>query len=136
MSSIMSFSEAAAIGIHAVLLLSINKDKVLTTKGMSETLAISDNHCAKVMQRLVRAGIVKATRGPGGGFTLNRKPEELPLITVYEAIEGKLEEKYCLFQINKCPAPKCVFHKLTSDVNHKIREHLQNCTFADLIDTK
>ena len=132
MAKIVSFSEAAAIGIHTVLLLSLHPDEVLTTKEMSETLKISENHCAKVMQRLVHEGIARATRGPGGGFTLNRPAAELTLLTVFEAIEGKLEDKYCMFQVNRCPAGQCLFHELTGTVNRTIREYLERHTFADL----
>ncbi len=132
MAHILSFSEAAAIGIHTVLLLAIDQGHALTTRSMSASLNISDHHCAKVMRRLVKAGIVKATRGPGGGFTLAHDAAALTLIQVYQVIEGELEEKHCLFQTNKCPAQKCLFHELTLDVNKTVRDYLSKTTFADL----
>ncbi|MDD3118565.1 MAG: Rrf2 family transcriptional regulator [Victivallales bacterium] len=135
MAQIVNFSEAAAIGIHAVLLLTSHRERALTTRRISERLGISDHHCAKVMQRLVHAGLVRATRGPGGGFVLAGDPAELTILMVFEAIEGKLEDRYCMFKVNKCPAGQCLFHELTAGVNRTIRSYLESHNLAELAAT-
>ncbi len=47
----------------------------------------------QIFQRLRRAGLVTGKRGPGGGYVLTRRPEEISLREVVEAIEGPLGER-------------------------------------------
>jgi Rrf2 family iron-sulfur cluster assembly transcriptional regulator len=47
----------------------------------------------QIFQRLRQAGLVTGKRGPGGGYTLTRPPEEISLRDVVEAIEGSLTER-------------------------------------------
>lgn len=44
----------------------------------------------QIFQRLRKAGLVSGKRGPGGGYVLTRRPEEINLREVLEAIEGPL----------------------------------------------
>ncbi len=46
----------------------------------------------QIFQRLRRAGLVSGKRGPGGGYVLTRRPEEINLCEVLEAIEGPLRK--------------------------------------------
>jgi Rrf2 family protein len=46
----------------------------------------------QLFQRLRRAGLVSGKRGPGGGYVLTRRPEEINLCEIVEAIEGPLRE--------------------------------------------
>jgi DNA-binding IscR family transcriptional regulator len=45
----------------------------------------------KVLQRLAQVGFLSSTRGPNGGFVLRKKPADINLLQIYEAIEGKLQ---------------------------------------------
>lgn len=47
----------------------------------------------QIFQRLRRADLVRGKRGPGGGYVLSRKPEEISLREVVEAVEGPLGER-------------------------------------------
>lgn len=46
----------------------------------------------QIFQRLRKAGLVSGKRGPGGGYVLTRRPEQINLYQVLEAIEGPLSE--------------------------------------------
>lgn len=132
MSQILAVSEAASIVMHAIILLAIAKAS-RSTHELAESLKVSENHCSKVMQRLTKAGLVTASRGPKGGFSLSRPPEEITLAEIYESIEGPLCPKHCLFKVQKCPASKCLFHNLTAEINRKVEDFLRNNSVADLI---
>ena len=47
----------------------------------------------QIFQRLRRAGLVSGKRGPGGGYVLTRRPDEINLREVVEAIEGPFGER-------------------------------------------
>ena len=67
MKSILRISDAASLGIHACALIAENGKKKINVSVMADQLKASKAHLAKVMQRLVKSGIVSSTRGPLGG---------------------------------------------------------------------
>jgi Rrf2 family protein len=59
---------------------------------ISERQAIPARYLEQIFQRLRRAGLIRSKRGPGGGYTLARAPEEISLREIIEALEGPLSE--------------------------------------------
>lgn len=55
---------------------------------LSKRLSVSDSYLKKVMRSLVISGLVDSEAGKDGGFRLNRTPEEITMLHIYEAIEG------------------------------------------------
>jgi len=59
---------------------------------ISERQAIPARYLEQIFQRLRRAGLIQSKRGPGGGYTLSRAPEEISLREIIESLEGPLSE--------------------------------------------
>src|SRR5260370_21822802 len=55
---------------------------------------------AKVLQRLVRVGLLASTQGTRGGYTLGRSPAEISVVDVIEAIDGKVTVPACSTEKN------------------------------------
>jgi len=59
---------------------------------MADTIAKEYNipfaYLIKVLQYMVRKGILNSKRGPHGGFVLGRKPEKITLFEIIEALDG------------------------------------------------
>ncbi len=51
---------------------------------------IPARYLEQIFQRLRRAGLVHSKRGPGGGYTLRRQPEEITLADVALAVDGQV----------------------------------------------
>ena len=134
MAQMVRTSEAAAIGLHAALLLAASPGRCLSAAEIAERLDVSVNHCSKVLQRLTRAGMVRAVRGPRGGFRLARPAEEIGLLEVYEAIDGPLEDTTCLFSQPHCRMGECILSGMFDEVNRVIRSYLSPATLADVLD--
>jgi Rrf2 family protein len=115
MSNLLSLSEAATIGLHSMALIAMSKEK-LNVNQISETIGSSKHHVAKVMQRLAKENFVASNRGPTGGFILKKRPEEITLLDIYEAIEGKLETQSCPGNKEECPFTSCIM----GDVSNKL----------------
>ncbi|HKE10211.1 MAG TPA: Rrf2 family transcriptional regulator [Myxococcota bacterium] len=58
---------------------------------ISERQGIPARYLEQIFQRLRRARLVSSKRGPGGGYTLARRPAEITLRDVAEAVEGPLD---------------------------------------------
>ncbi|PKP03923.1 MAG: Rrf2 family transcriptional regulator [Bacteroidetes bacterium HGW-Bacteroidetes-6] len=132
MSKPIQISEAATIGIHALVLISNSENNFMNVNVIAERTGSSKNHIAKVMQNLVKADFVTSVRGPAGGFSLSKDPNEITLLDVFESIEGKISMRACPFEKAICPFEKClmggVFHKLTDE----LVDYLKSNTLADM----
>lgn len=132
MGSLFNLTERAAIGIHAVILIARNQGG-MTAKAVAESLNVSQDHTVKVLNRLSRSGILRAVRGPNGGFSLKVLPENLTLLNVYESIDGPLQRTGCLFREMKCGPDECLFGGLITAVNDLTRLHFESQTIAELM---
>jgi len=120
---VFKVSEAASLALHTAAFLAGRPGEVVTTGEVASALDVSENHLSKVLQRLAKAGLVRSTRGPRGGFMLSRSPDDLTLLEVYEAIEGPLGTTNCLFGRPVCDG-ECILGDLLTDVNAQIRAYL------------
>lgn len=124
MAGVLNFSEAAALALHSVELLAGNAGNPMTAGELAGVLQCSPSHLAKVMQRLVRAGIVASSRGPGGGFRLGARAAQSSLLDVYEAIDGKIAEAQCMLGHCRCTIAGCWYGKFAADVGRRVRAGL------------
>ena len=122
MKTLLNISDAAAIGLHCSVMLAQKKRE--RCGEMAGRFGISAAHVSKVMQRLVKAGIVKSLRGPCGGFELARPPEKIKLGEVFAAIEGKTPKTRCLFGHARCPAERCVIYGFITGLNREFERLL------------
>ena len=129
----LKFSDATVLGLHALIYLAANDDRKISTKEIADIHNASEAHLAKVMQRLVKSGLVHSVRGPGGGFTLGRPSEDISLREVYELFEGKPPMTACLFDQPVCPSQACLFHDLLSEVNELMERYFYAMTINDAV---
>jgi Rrf2 family protein len=133
MSNIFNISEAASLAMHAMTFMASQKEcGPVTSKEMASTMNVSENHLSKVMQRLVKAGLADAHRGPKGGVNLARDSKDITLLEVYEAIEGKLVTLPCLLKTTLCRPGDCIFGDLLYSVNTKIKSYLAATRLSDI----
>ena len=133
MSSVFNLSEASSIAIHSMVMVASTSGKVNVNK-ISEKLNFSKHHVAKVMQRLVKVNIVTSNRGPSGGFELARPAEEIDLLEVYEAIEGKMVSHDCPLNYDSCAFEKCLLGDIAHDMNKNFKEYLSSHTLQYYLD--
>ena len=124
MACALKISEAASLAMHAMGLLAMEPDRSRSVRAIAGRLGLSEAHLSKVLQRLVKAGLLRSNRGPRGGFRLTREPEQISLLEVFEAIEGPVEPTDCLLSLPLCDGSGCILGKILVDVNHLLLEYL------------
>jgi Rrf2 family protein len=135
MPGIVKLSEAASIALHAMTLLASDADRHVTVRDLASRLPVSEAHLAKVMQRLVKAGLVASVRGPGGGFALREDPSATTLLQIYEAIEGKLELSECMFPDRPEACSTCILDDALAEANRIVHARLARTRLAQLTST-
>jgi Rrf2 family nitric oxide-sensitive transcriptional repressor len=132
MARLLHISDRASLAVHLMLVLALEPGRWRTTPEVARALGVSENHLAKVRQRLARAGLLEAARGPAGGARLATAPEAVALLDVIEAVEGPLTEPTCLLGTPVCGKKRCLLGPLTADLHGRAAAFLSTTTLADL----
>ncbi len=88
----------------------------------------------KLLQRLCRAGLVRATVGKQGGYALARPPEQISVRELLEALEGDLAPVSCLAPGHQCDLTNgCTTRRIWARIDQKIQEALDSISLKDLL---
>ena len=129
MKSVLNISEAYSLALHAMAMVAADGGTApVTAHGIASKLGVSEAHLSKVLQRLAKDGILRSSRGPGGGFSLNRPAHEISLMDIFEGVEGPLRLDNCLIGTQICGGKSCVFDDLIDKVNGQFKDYLENTT--------
>jgi Rrf2 family protein len=132
MPKVINFSDAASIGIHSAILIA-KTDKPMNAIQLSEKLGHSKFNIGKVLQRLVKDGILNSFRGPAGGFSLKKKPEDILIYDIYRSIEGEVQYGECPHEHHICPLDKCIRDTIIKQLTTDFVNHLKENTLQDFI---
>jgi len=127
----------ADYAVRCVLYLSRKPGKVSSVKEITEPMQIPQSFLAKILQRLVKAGIVQSVRGAGGGFRLARKPEDITLYEVIKATSGPLFINACVVDERACQlSSTCSVHPLWIEIKEEMERKLEKQNFKTLASKK
>jgi Rrf2 family protein len=118
----MLFSTVCEYALRALTHLAVyGKNRPLQVKEIAEAEEIPRHFLAKILNQLTYKGLVKATRGPGGGFRLTRPPAEILVKDVVDSIDGfEAIRQRCVLGLDECnDAQPCPMHETWSG----FREH-------------
>ena len=88
---------------------------------------------AKVLQRLVRGGLLASQQGTRGGYQLARRPIQISVADVIQAIDGPVTVTACSTDDGQCEQfSKCNVRDPLWRVRQRILSALGECTIADL----
>jgi Rrf2 family protein len=88
---------------------------------------------AKVLQRLVRAGLLISTQGTRGGYTLSRPSVAISVADVIQAIDGPFTVTACSTENNDCDQySKCSIRDPLWQIRERIATTLGTVTIAEM----
>jgi Rrf2 family transcriptional regulator, cysteine metabolism repressor len=95
--------------------------------------SIPEPYLDQLLTSLRRAGMIRSVRGPQGGHSLIRDPNELKLSEAIIALEGSLAPIACLDDPEGCPRTShCCLHDVWQQVYESTFTILDSVTIADL----
>ena len=104
-------------------------------KEIAESEGISQKYLESIMTVLSKAGFVDAVHGKGGGYRLNRKPEQYTVGSILKLTEGSLAAVSCT-----APGPEacgrtscCATKGMWDKLDKMIDEFFEGITLADLL---
>lgn len=131
----MFITRATEYAIRALLYLAKQpRGEIVFKKDICESQDITPAFLTKILQPLIKEGIVGSQRGVGGGFYLARDPEEVTLLDVLQAEEGPLYLNQCLVEEGSCERDVfCPVHGAWREVRGELTDILGRYSFARLV---
>lgn len=130
----MWISSTAQQAINAVLCIAGQDDGApVRVDEIAAVMRCPRNYLSKTLHILVRAGVLRSTRGPRGGFQLSTTPDRLYLERIVKPFEP-VGERRCLVGRPTCgDANPCTAHKRWSKVAEQVERFFRETTVASLL---
>ncbi len=108
--------------------LALHQDEGPVQLGMiAEKEGVSEKYLEHLFRQLKASGLVLSHRGARGGYVLARKPEEITLFDIVQALEGSLAPVDCLNQANLCHrSPFCATREVWAGLRERIESYLKS----------
>ena len=132
----MRISTKGRYSLEALLYLaSLSDTEYLSTRTIAAHTGISDGYLEQLFIPLKKAGIIRAIRGPQGGYLPGRDIKQITVGDILRAVEGPLEPVACL-NIKECPsAQKCLSRKTWIELYEAIAGYVDTVTLYDLVES-
>jgi Rrf2 family protein len=121
-------------GLRVMLELALNHGHgpILVNK-IAKRQDISGNYIHVLVTALRKAGLVRTTRGPGGGYELREAPQGVSVLQIIEALEGKQPWGGCVDDAETSEgASALAVRDLWCEVVQMVEDFLSSQTLADL----
>jgi len=92
----------------------------VTLSDIAQRQGISLSYLEQLFALLRRRGLVSSTRGPGGGYRLGRKSDEIAVADVIAAVDESVDATRCGGKENCQGAERCLTHDLWQDLSRQI----------------
>ena len=137
----LKFNKSTMIGLYAMMELAREPSLPLASAEIGERFEVSRHHLAKVLQQLVRSGLLETTRGASGGQRLARDPKAITLHDIVDVFEGPRRfDRHCLSLDLEPEAgrPKqhCELHGVLAELDDQIAFTLQSISLKTLVSAR
>lgn len=133
----MKISTKGRYALRLMIDLAMNDDgNPIRIKDVAERQNISDKYLEQIISALNKAGFVRSVRGPQGGYSLKKKPEDYTVGMILRLTEGSLAPVACVEEDETdCERQgSCVTYLLWRKISDAINGVVDTITLKDLID--
>ncbi len=127
----MSLSHTTGYAVQALACLQYEPARPSYIRDVAACTGLPRAYLARIINRLAHRGIIVAKRGYRGGIQLARAPQDISLLEVVEAVEGRRWIGPCLFGINACgDGVVCPTRQFWVAVCQRLEKKLRRTTLA------
>ena len=130
----MQFSQTAQYALRVMAYIAVNREEApFRAKDLSAKTGVPTPYLSKILRRLVETGLLNSQKGHGGGYFLDRPPQEIRFSDVLSAVDYEVEPATCMFGWGPCDiANPCPLHLYWSDLKAHYEQWAQRYTLADV----
>ena len=130
----MIITRATEYAIRAILHMSRQPaGEIIYKKDICKAQDVTPAFLTKILQPLIKDGIVGSQRGVGGGFYLVKPPAEITLLDIVKSQEGPVYLNQCLIEDDPCVREFfCPVHGAWAEIRKEFMATLSRYDFASL----
>lgn len=107
----------------------------VTLAAISQRQQISLSYLEQLFGKLRRHNLVESTRGPGGGYTLGRKANEISVADIILSVDEPIDATHCAGKENCLgESGRCMTHELWTSLNQRMIDFLNSVNLQKLVD--
>jgi Rrf2 family protein len=104
------------------------------TQDLSIATGVPGPYLAKLLRKMVVAGLLTSQKGHGGGFSLAKPPNFIRFLDVMVAADYVINPRHCAFGWGTChPGSPCPLHPAWAKLNDQTAEWAARLTLADVL---
>lgn len=130
------FSKACEYGIRATVYIAVQslKERRVNLKEIAKAIESPEAFTAKILQQLVKSNIIDSTKGPSGGFEINKTQfKQIKLSQIVSAIDGDSIYTGCGLGLKECDENKpCPVHDKFKNIRDELRQMLETTSIEEL----
>jgi len=101
---------------------------------IASTLSVPKHFLGKIMQQVVKGGLLKSTKGPYGGFSITDKTLDSSLIKLIEITDGLDQFSFCVLKLKYCNASNpCPLHNEMDEIRTNLLNVFSKTTIGELV---
>lgn len=128
----MLFSKTCEYALQAMIFLAVKNKKTVINE-ISSSIQLPTYYLSKILQNLVRAKLLKSTKGPNGGYELNDKTQNITLAHIIQVIDGLESLRSCGLGYAHCTdANPCPIQNEYNNFQESVLKMLSNKTLEDI----
>ena len=127
------FSQTTEYALRATLALAASGNRPVTTREIAATMKVPPSYLAKVMQALMRAGVVYSLRGVKGGFLLQKRSDQLSLLEIINAVSPFPRIEECPLGLDHNGGGLCALHAHLAGVWHRLEGDFASVTLGEIL---
>ena len=135
-SESMKLTTKGRYAVTAMLDLSLHSDKgPVSLAEISERQSISLSYLEQLFSKLRKQGLVNSMRGPGGGYSLSRDPNDIAISNIIMAVDENLDVTNCGNAAGGCHETnkRCLTHNLWMDLSNRIQSFLDDISLQEMM---
>lgn len=133
----MRLTTKGRYAVTAMLDLALHDERgPVTLADIAERQGISLSYLEQLFAQLRKRGLVKSTRGPGGGYRLGQKSKQIAVADVITAVDESVDATRCGGRENCQGEERCLTHDLWQDLSQQIHEFLRDIDLAELVERR
>lgn len=126
-------SQTVEYALRAVVHLASEAPAARTTDQIATVTQVPRAYLSKVLQSLIRAGLVHSQRGLGGGITLTREPKDLTILEVVNAVEPIERIRTCPLGLPAHGTHLCPLHRRVDNALALVEEAFRGTTLQEVL---
>lgn len=126
-------SQTVEYALRAAVYLADQAPEPRTTEQIAAVTRVPQAYLSKVLQEMVRAGIVRSQRGIHGGFVLDRPAKKLTILEVVNAVDPIQRIRTCPLGLSSHGLRLCPLHRRLDAALASVESAFDRTTLAEVL---